>query len=177
MLEPVYEIVQALNKIISPYMPKEHMIESTNEFIAICRTVRNPKCLASLDVESLFTNVPVHETIAIILENVYDNTNMRPPSIPRVIMKELLAICTTKCPFRDPNGNLFVQGDGVSMGSPLGPTLASFYMCKLENDAFRALQVKPVVLNLGSIEPQGFGESFSGVRRGDLYIESFVLNE
>ena len=27
---------------------------------------------------------------------------------------------------------------------------------------------KPVVLNLGSIEPQGFGESVSGVRRQEI---------
>jgi hypothetical protein len=105
--------------------------------------IEQPKCLASLDVESLFTNVPVRETVQIILENVYGHHILQAPDIPRLVMEELLLICTTKCPFRDADGQLFVQCDGVSMGSPLGPTFASFYMCNLENNALRSLQMKP----------------------------------
>jgi hypothetical protein len=142
---PVYNLAKSLNSIIMKYMPKEHVIDSTYEFIEICKTVNNPKYLASLDVESLFTNVPVRETINIILRNVYENPDLRPPMIPRIIMDELLSICTTQCPFREPSGSLYVQCDGVSMGSPLGPTFASYYMCELENLAFRTIPVKPVV--------------------------------
>ena len=31
------------------------------------------------------------------------------------------------------NGELFKQIDGVAMGSPLGPTLANFFLANLEN--------------------------------------------
>ena len=58
-----YDIAKWINSIIAPYMPKQYMIDSTNEFIQIIKTVKNPKLLASLDVESMFTNVPVEETI------------------------------------------------------------------------------------------------------------------
>ena len=34
--------------------------------------------LASLDVENLFTNVPVQDTLNIIILNVYDNHTMPP---------------------------------------------------------------------------------------------------
>ena len=60
-------------------------------------------------------------------------------------MEQFLKICTTECPFRTPAGDLYVQHDGVSMGSPLGPTFANYYMCDLENRAFSELQVKPIV--------------------------------
>jgi len=77
-----YETAKKLNDIINPFMPKEHMINSTNEFIEITKTVSNPKMLASLDVVSLFTNVPVHDTIEIILNNVYNHPNLPAPNIP-----------------------------------------------------------------------------------------------
>ena len=38
-----------------------------------------------------------------------------------------------------------MQQDGVSMGSPLGPTFASFYVCYLENIALEQLPSKPPV--------------------------------
>ena len=58
-----YDTAKRLNSIIAKYMPKQFMIESTFEFIEIARTVNCPKMLASLDVESLFTNVPLLTTI------------------------------------------------------------------------------------------------------------------
>ena len=64
------------------------MIESTYEFIDIVKTVRTPKLLASLDVESLFTNVPVMDTIEIIIDNVYNNPTKSPPNIPQEILKQ-----------------------------------------------------------------------------------------
>ena len=48
-------------------------------------------------------------------------------------MKELLLICTIKSPFKGVDGNIYLQKDGVMMGSPLGPTFANFYMCHAEN--------------------------------------------
>ena len=36
---------------------------------------------------------------------------------------------------------------------------------------------KPVVLKLGSIEPQGFGESVSGVRRQEILSNKSKINE
>lgn len=47
-------------------------------------------------------------------------------------MKKLLEICTTKTPFIH-NNQTFLQVDGQSMGSPLGGTMADFYMSKIEN--------------------------------------------
>ena len=97
--------------------------------------------IASLDVES-----PVMDTIDIILNNTYEHSTMAPPRIPRNIMKHLLKICTTKTPFRNLDGDLFVQKEGVSMGSALGPTFANFYMCHLENKVLKDNRIpKPLL--------------------------------
>jgi len=90
--------------------------------------------------------VPVIQTIDIILKNVYNHDEIPPPDIPADELKKLLMICTTKTPFRDPFGNLYVQSEGVSMGSALGPTFAEFYMCDLENRVFTGnAAIKPII--------------------------------
>lgn len=126
-------------------MPRKHMIESTDEFINITSNLDKKGLLASLDVTSLFTHVPVHETIEIILNNVYNHEVLPPPRIPKTIMKTLLITCTTETPFTNINGDLYLQTDGVSMGSPLGPLFANFYMANLENKVLEKASNKPLV--------------------------------
>ena len=48
---------------------------------------------ASLDVDSLFTNIPLEETIDICLDNLY-NDNENPPNIPKHNFRNLLNIAT-----------------------------------------------------------------------------------
>ena len=116
-----YTTAKKLNSIITPYMQKRYMIDSTSEFIQIARTVRNPKMIASLDVESLFTNAPLLQTIDIIIESIYHHPTLKAPRIPPGILKDLLILCTTKTPFKTPDNLLYQQIEGVGMGTPLGP--------------------------------------------------------
>ena len=51
----------------------------------------------------------------------------------RGILTKLLLACTTQCPFQHIDGNLYLQQDGVAMGSPLEVTFANYYMCHIEN--------------------------------------------
>ena len=46
-------------------------------------------------------------------------------------MKELLLLCTKKVHFTF-NGKIYIQVDGVAMGSPLGPVLADIFMIESE---------------------------------------------
>lgn len=130
---PIYETAKHLNKLISPYMPAEFMLNSTDELLDILRVFKPEGNLASLDVESLFTNVPVKTTINIICDAIYRTPSADPFPISERILRELLLACTTKSPFRHIDGSLYRQIDGVAMGSPLGVTFANFYMCHAEN--------------------------------------------
>ena len=91
----------------------------------------------------MFTNVQVDETINIILSNVFEHPTIPPPKISKHILKELLIICTKEVPFITPRGDLFVQKEGVAMGSPLGPTFANYYMGHLENNVLCNSNVRP----------------------------------
>ena len=126
-------------------MPCKYSIKSTNEFIDILKSNKCDGILASLDVESLFTNVPIEETIKIISTCIYNNNEMPPLNIPQNILEDLLRACTTKAIFRSPEGKLYNQINGIAMGSPLGPTFANFYMGNLENKISSELDNKPKI--------------------------------
>ena len=83
------------------------------------------KFLISYDVCSLFTSIPLNETIDIVVNLIFDNN----PNI-KITKKELktlfeFATSGTHILF---DGNFYDQIDGVAMVSPLGPVLANLFM-------------------------------------------------
>ena len=77
---------------------------------------------------------------------MFTPTQLSPPPILRSELIQLLFACTTKCPFTHIDGSMYLQSDGVTMGSPLGVTFANFYMCHLENSVLDIQpNIKPIV--------------------------------
>ena len=142
---PTYNLAKSLNRIISPYIPNEFMLNSSNDFIDLLHSSQHNGLVASLDVESLFTNVPIDPTIQIILQHTYKHNSLPPPKMPPEILKQLLELCTREAPFRCPENKLYLQVEGVAMGSPLGPTFANFYMGNLEKQLFENPANKPSI--------------------------------
>ena len=85
--------------------------------------------MCSLDVCSLFTNVPLDETIDTALDKLYSLSD--PPTLPRAVLQKLLEFATKKSHFLF-DGQYYDQIDGVAMGSPSGPVLANIFMCHFE---------------------------------------------
>ena len=92
--------------------------------------------LVSYDVTSLFTNVPLDETIQILLADKAFNDDWfnktHDLKLSRDQLIELLNAATKNQLFQF-NGNLYEQTDGVAMVSPLGPLLANVFMCPIED--------------------------------------------
>ena len=142
---PIYQLTKTIKQLISPYLPSKYNIKSTHEVIQVLHTIKpNNGILASLDVENLFTNVPVNETINIIINNIYNNPSLPPLKINPNILRKLLLTCTTEVPFHDHLGNIYIQTDGVSIGSVLGPIFSNFYMSDLKNRIFNSIK-KPLI--------------------------------
>ena len=83
--------------------------------------------MASFDVESLFTNIPVQETIDIAVNSLF-NTCATVGGIPRKLFRSMLDLAVSNSFFLF-NNNLYKQTDGVGMGLPLGPTFANIFLC------------------------------------------------
>ena len=90
--------------------------------------------LVSYDVSSLFTNVPVDETIEILAEKAFKDDWFNKKydlNITKTGLIELLEVATKNQLFQF-EGSLYEQVDGVAMGSPLGPLMANAFMCNVE---------------------------------------------
>ncbi|XP_076038488.1 uncharacterized protein LOC143023760 [Oratosquilla oratoria] len=98
--------------------------------------------IASLDAVSLFTNVPVDETIDFILDEVYRSYHQH-LDIPENLLRFLLEACTKESPFRGSDGKMYRQVDGVVMGSPLGVLFANFYMGLVERRVLSVPHLRP----------------------------------
>ena len=73
--------------------------------------------MVSFDVVSLFTNIPLDETIDVIIRHIYDKKEIN-TDIPKKEMRELLYLCTKNAHFTL-NSKTYLQVDGVAMGSLL----------------------------------------------------------
>ena len=87
--------------------------------------------MASQDVESLFTNVLLNETIDTGVDNLC-NDNENPPNTPKHDFRNLFNTVTKESFFLF-NNKSYEQVDDVAMGSPLDPALANLFMCSLES--------------------------------------------
>jgi len=123
---------QSSCKLIKPHIPDTFLLKSTSMFVDMLNgfDFDDGDKLVSFDVVSLFTNVPLAETIKIITSYVYSPTNKDVPPYSKTVFKNMLELATAGVfAYKD---KLYKQKDGVTMGSPLGPTLANFFLGHLE---------------------------------------------
>jgi hypothetical protein len=88
--------------------------------------------MASFDVENLFTNVPVRETIDICLQQIFIHPTSTILGLSKQFFKTLLELAVLNSYFLF-DGKYFQQTDGLGMGLPLGPTFANIFMCFYES--------------------------------------------
>ena len=79
----------------------------------------------SYNVESLFTNIPIKETINFICDEIYNRKKLE-PICKESIFKKLPYKLTTECTF-SVAGRLWKQIDGVATGGTLSVTLLDFF--------------------------------------------------
>ncbi|XP_050706281.1 uncharacterized protein LOC126991631 [Eriocheir sinensis] len=104
-----YKLAKHLNELITPFTPASFSLKSTTEFLDLLKATRPSNIMASMDVESLFTNVPVDETIDLICQRIYHLEDEEPLSIPEASLRLLLQACTKEVPFYGPDGKVYVQ--------------------------------------------------------------------
>ena len=82
--------------------------------------------MASFDITSLFTNIPVNKTIDIVINHLFLNTTHY-HGFSCKHFKKLLHFSVKECYFLF-NGSLYEQIDGVAMGSLLGLLFADIFL-------------------------------------------------
>ena len=84
-----------LTYILLPISTDQYTIKDSFSFADWAKQYRhNNGLMCSLNITSLFTNVPLEETIQICLDKLY--TLPDPPNLPRAVLKKLLVFSTKK---------------------------------------------------------------------------------
>ena len=129
-----HETAKYLASYLLPLTENEHSIKTTTDFANRLknRILDDDKVLDSYDVSSLFTEVPLDDTIDYVIEKIYTH-NKLPQLSSKLLFKHLLCN-VTKNTVLSFNGHLHKQIDGCGMANPLSPVLANIFNAKLESD-------------------------------------------
>ena len=132
---PTYDLAKFLVPILKPLTENEYTVHDSFSFANDVRKLSSKNLMASLDVESLFTNIPLEETIDNIINDLYLSTE-KVHNFEKHELKQLLMFAAFESFFVF-DGEYYIQVDGVAMGSPLGPTLANAFLCYYEKKWLR----------------------------------------
>ena len=114
---PTYKLAKYLLPFLTPLTQNEYTVTDSFHFAEeICKQDPN-LYMASLDVNSLFTNIPLNET-NICIDSLYKNDE-NSPKIPEDVLHNLLTVATKESLIMFKN-KFYKQTDGVAMKSPLG---------------------------------------------------------
>ena len=136
-LRPIASSVGAYNYnltkyLCKPHLPEQYCTKDTFTFVEELKRVSLvDKLLVSFGVTSLFTNIPLSETIKLTVDLI--KTSQPDLNISEKDLTSLFkfATCETHFLFR---GKFYDQIDGVEMGSPLAPALAYLFMGHYERE-------------------------------------------
>ena len=131
-----YALAKWLDDKLKPLVTNQYMISDTFEFVNEVHelVINNGDILVSYDVSSLFTIVPLEETIQLLADKAFINNwfnEMYHLNLNKLDLVDLLR-AATKDQLFTLNGQEYEQTDGVAMGSPLSPLLANAFMCSIE---------------------------------------------
>ena len=113
--------------LLAPLTSNEYTIKDSFSFSEELLTFDSNLVMASFDIESLFTNIPLKETIDLCVDILFSNTT-NIDGITKEYFHELLSICMSESLVLF-DGEFYKQIDGVAMSSPLGSTLAKIFLC------------------------------------------------
>ena len=99
----------------------------------------NETILVSLDVKSLYTNIP-HEDGVAACKEVWDSRETKVP--PTEILIELLLL-VLKCNSFEFNEKHYLQIQGTSMGTKMAPSYANIFMGQLEKRFLMSVPLTP----------------------------------
>ena len=130
---PTYDLAKFLVPFFSPLTSNEFLVHDSFSFADKVFSFCPPHFMASFDIESLFTNIPLNEVIDICIDDLFCDTNMI-QNLDCNDMIKLLTLAAYESFFiiDKVRQMMYRQIDGVAMGSPLGLILVNAFLCHFE---------------------------------------------
>jgi hypothetical protein len=131
---PTYEVA----KYLTPFLKKlaqghKYSTKNSTEFVEEIQKIkmRPGDIKVSFDVKSLFTTVPIPESLDYIHQKLEENYEEIPNQLTKSNIMELLQVClsSTYFQYRD---QYYYQKSGTAMGSPISAIVAELFLQMLE---------------------------------------------
>ena len=127
---PSYELSKFLVPILSDLTKNKYVCKDSFSFAQDVKTQDINLFMTSFDIDSLFTNLPLNETIELCIKKLFKGKK-KVKGMNKEQFKTLLEFAA-KGSFFLFNGKFYVQDDGVAMGSPIAPAFANIFLCHWE---------------------------------------------
>ena len=114
----------------------------TNSLNTLTDTISENTFLVSMDVTSLYTNIPQEEGITDVC-NAYEVFHENNPPIPTSLLREMLGLILKENSFQF-NGRNYLQTHGTAMGTKMAVSFANIFMCAVETDILSQSNTKPL---------------------------------
>ena len=130
-------LLQPISKAQASYL------KDTTDFINFIENTKVKKrtFLVSMDVTSLYTNIPHEEGIATVCR-AYDEFHRNNPPIPTKYLRQMLTLILKENSFRF-NGKDYLQIHGTAMGTKMAVAFANIFMASIETQILSESIAKP----------------------------------
>ena len=144
---PLENLSKYIAGVLKQYIKKRGHAKNSKEFSEFIRDIEieDDEMMISFDVTSLYTNVPIKDSLKIIsdlLRKDKDLSKKTPIPVDKLI--ELIEFDLTTTWFKF-NGKFVSQTDGVAMGKPASSVVAEIFMQEKESLALDSYIEKPKV--------------------------------
>ena len=115
-----YKLAKFFVPLLEPLTYNQYTIKDSFSFCEELKHFNTNLIMAGFDVESLFTNIPLQETIDLCVQKLFEDKNFI-DGLSKDSFREMSFILF--------DNEYYEQRNGVAMGSPLGPTFANIFLC------------------------------------------------
>ena len=142
---PTSNISKFIDEHIKSYVPKTNSyVRDTQHFISRLKQlgkIPDNALLVTLDVSSLYTNIPNHEGILAVADHI-----RRDPEKQKIgpHLLKLLELVLHSINFNF-NGDHYLQIGGTAMGTAVAPNYANLFMDRFETKALANWSLKPLI--------------------------------
>ena len=144
--EPMERISAFVNTLLQPIsISQTSYLKDTTDFINFIENmkVRLNAFLVSMDVTSLYMNIPQEKDITTVCR-AYENFHKNNPPIPTQYIREMLRPILEENSFQF-NGKNYLQIHGTAMGTKMAIAFANIFMADIETHILSNSVVKPTI--------------------------------
>ena len=127
---PCFKLAKFIVSVITPFINNEFTVLNSTAFVSELQHLDSPNenlFMASYDIENLYCNVPLKETVNIILNRMFISDSCTFLGLSKQLFRTLLEIATMNSVFIF-DGNLYKQCEGLGMGLPQSPAFANMFL-------------------------------------------------